>query len=190
MNNAVVKPMYGIEDYLRAEAQAEFRHEYVAGGVFAMAGGSERHNRIAGNVYVRLRSQIRGTGCRVFISDMKLRIDASRSVYYPDVMLSCDEGDTHPLYKTSPCLVVEVLSPSTATTDRREKRLAYLALPSVQAYLLVDADSRRVEHVQRHEQGFVDGLLVEHEQLVLPCGVHTLSLSLDDIYEDVEGLAA
>jgi Uma2 family endonuclease len=190
MNQAAVRPFYSLEDYLRNEAGADQRHEYVGGGVFAMAGGTQRHNQITGNVYVRWRQQLRGAGCRLSMVDVKLLIESSRTVYYPDVMVACDELDTHPLYAVAPCVVVEVLSPSTAGTDRREKRMAYLGLPSLNAYVLIDAETRHVEYFLRGSEGFTEARLEEGRELLLPCGERTLSLSLDDVYEDVEGLAA
>lgn len=189
MSHAVATMKYGIEDYLQAEAKADLRHEFVAGATYAMAGGSERHNLIGGNVYMRLRQQARGSGCNAYFADMKLRIDSSDVVYYPDVMLCCEAGDDHPLFKTAPCLVVEVLSPSTASIDRREKRVAYLGLPSLQAYVLADAESRHVEVWQRDADGFAERELGETDQLVVSCGDRRVSLALDDIYDEVAGLA-
>jgi Uma2 family endonuclease len=188
MKQLAVQRVVAIDDYLRGEEAARMRSEYVAGGIFAMADGNERHNRISLNVAMRLRSQVRGTRCGVCIADMKLRIDGVRSVYYPDVMLGCDAVDSHPLYKTAPCVVVEVLSPSTATIDRREKRLAYLGLPSLQAYVLVEAERRRVEYFRREGADFVAGRLDEDSPLLLPCGERVVALSLGDVYEDVDGL--
>ena len=108
-------------DYLAREAVATERHEYVAGVAYAKASGSERHNRIAGNLAVQLRSAARGTGCGVYISDMKLRVAGGRAYYYPDVMLSCEPAAPDAVFKDTPCLVAEVLSPSTAAIDTREK---------------------------------------------------------------------
>ena len=83
----------------------------------------------------------------------------------------------------------EVLSPSTASVDRREKRVAYLGLPSLQAYVLADAESRHVEVWQRDADGFAERELGETDQLVVSCGDRRVSLALDDIYDEVAGLA-
>ena len=123
------------------------------------------------------------------MADVKLRIDAAEAVYYPDVMLSCDVHDDHPMYSTAPCLVVEVLSPSTASIDLREKRVAYLGLPSLQAYVIADAESRHVEIWQRGGEGYSRRDLGETDQLVVDCGGSRMSLALDDIYDRVAGLA-
>jgi len=116
------------QEYLRGELSSEIRHEYVDGGVFAMAGAGEAHNLIAGNVFARLREFVRGGPCRVFISDMKLHVRTWKAYYYPDVMVTCDPADSQSHFKEQPVLVVEVLSPGTESTDRREKMLAYRTL--------------------------------------------------------------
>jgi Uma2 family endonuclease len=107
--------------YLRQEEAATVRHEYVGGEIHAMASASERHNRIAGNVFYHLRAATRGKTCRAFMADMKLRIAQPLTYYYPDVMLVCDPADDHPLYKQAPCFIAEVLSPATLAVDQREK---------------------------------------------------------------------
>ncbi len=111
-----------IDAYLQGELSSDTRHEYVAGQVFAMAGAGEAHNRIAGNLFFHLRSATRGTPCGVFISDMKVRVKAHEAFDYPDVLLTCDPDDRESLYKTAPCLIAEVLSPSTEVIERRAKR--------------------------------------------------------------------
>ena len=138
------KPLLSEEDYLELEAELPEKHEFAAGELFAMAGGTENHNRIAGNIFAHLWTAARGGSCRVFTSDMKARV-SNDVFYYPDVMVVCADGDDKPLYKTQPCLIVEVLSPNTEVIDRREKLQVYQRVPSLQAYLLVSAESPRVE---------------------------------------------
>ncbi|MCX8087134.1 MAG: Uma2 family endonuclease [Rhodocyclaceae bacterium] len=185
-----VKPLpTAPEDYLRLEAESAVKHEYLDGQIVAMAGASERHNRIAGNAFFRLRQATRGTGCGAFVSDMKLRVEAANAFYYPDAMLVCAEDD-HPLYKTRPCIVVEVASPSTAAIDRREKWLAYRTLESLRAYLIVDAEARAVDYWLRDEAGeWRPGTLEEDEVLTVACPPVTVSFCRDDFYEDVAGLS-
>lgn len=96
------KAALSTEDYLAGEAEAEIKHEYVDGQIFAMAGASERHNWIAMNIAFHLRTIARGTPCGVFMSDMKLRITAVNAFYYPDVMLTCDKSDKDPIQKSAP----------------------------------------------------------------------------------------
>jgi Uma2 family endonuclease len=139
-------------EYLALEEQSQVRHEFVNGQVYAMAGGSQRHNRISGNVYIALSLGLRGKPCQVFISDVRLKVSHDNAYYYPDVMVACGAaeriaGDEKSL--SDPVLVVEVLSPSTESTDRREKLAAYRRLPSLLEYVLVDQDSQQVEIYRR-----------------------------------------
>jgi len=180
-----LKPQLSAADYLEGEQISDIRHEFVDGHVFAMAGAGESHNLIAGNVFAKLRNLVRGGPCRVFISDMKLNVVEWNAFYYPDVMVVCDDSDTQPFFKQNPCLVVEVLSPSTASTDRREKMLAYRTVPSLRDYLLISQDKRRVEVFRRGADGtWAEAVVVEAGDVGLEC-VQT-SLALDDIYEDVK----
>lgn len=173
-----------IEDYLARENGGEVRHEYVAGEAYAMTGASPRHNIIAGNVFARLRERTRGGPCRVFISDMKLRVEAADAFYYPDVLVTCELAGNDARFMTDPCALVEVLSPSTASIDRREKLLAYRSLPSLGEYVIVDPRRRHVL-VHRREHGVWHALLLENgdDQVVIGC--LDTPITLDDIYEDV-----
>lgn len=178
------------DEYLAGEDSADVRHEYVAGEVYAMAGAGEQHNRIALNTAFQLRSRARGGGCGVFMSDMKLRVRAGERFYYPDVMLVCDATDDHTHYKDRPCLIAEVLSPATEATDRREKWLAYKAIPSLHYYLMIAADRQSVEYYQRDEAGEWQGAVLDGEQtLQVSCRgegvIFQAELCLGDIYEDV-----
>ena len=137
------------EDYLRLEAASPIKSEFVAGNIYAMTGASLRHNVIAGNIFTILRAHVRGSPCRTFMSDTKLRVAKFNSYYYPDVMVTCDpshqtvsSGDT--LIDT-PRLIVEVLSASTEATDRREKLQAYRSLPSLLEYVLVSQEEALIE---------------------------------------------
>jgi Uma2 family endonuclease len=185
MGAAAEKLRVSEADYLDWENRARDKHEYVAGEIFAMAGASERHNRISGNIFFHLRLATRGHSCRAFMSDMKLRIAGHRSYYYPDVMLICDDSDNHPIYKTAPCFIAEVLSPATATTDQREKWLHYQDIPSLRYYLLVDADHLNVRLLTRvAEDRWTEQSLDRKDIVEIVCGDAHLALSLDDLYED------
>lgn len=144
------QPEFLSEDaYLEREAASPIRHEYVAGAVYAMTGGSLRHNIIALNVAVLLRAHIRGTPCRVFMSDAKLHVVKQRAYYYPDVMVSCAPTlqalTGAEVVVDAPVLVVEVTSPSSEGTDRREKLLAYRTLPSLREYVLIAQERAEIE---------------------------------------------
>jgi Uma2 family endonuclease len=183
---AAAKKLYISEaDYLDWEDRAKDKHEYVAGEIFAMAGASERHNRIALNIALHLRLATRGHHCRAFVSDMKLRIEDQRSYYYPDAMLVCDDRDKHPIYKTAPCFIAEVLSPSTATIDQREKLLAYRKIPSLRYYLLVDAERVYARLLTREEDGQWTEQMIDRDDVVtMACDDLRIQWGLDDFYED------
>ena len=172
-----------VEDYLEGEQHGDVRHEYSSGSVFAMAGASDAHNRIAGNIFATLLSAARGTPCRVYISDMKVRADLEL-FYYPDVMVTCDPEDTENYFKQFPCLLVEVLSPSTSHIDKGEKLYNYCRLASLETYVLVSQDLRRLEVYRRLEDGgWRYDVLEGEDALELSCP--PLELTLEDVYRDV-----
>lgn len=179
---------YSVEEYLEMEAKSDVRHEYIAGQIFAMAGSSEAHNVIAGNIFARLRASLRGSGCRAFIFDMKAHVERDDAFYYPDVMATCEAFDAGSLFKSRPFLIVEVLSRSTATIDRREKLAAYRRLDSLREYAVVYQDRRCVELHRKDDDGQWQTLILgEQDKLYfksLPTG--PLVMTMDDIYEDVE----
>src|SRR5262249_31741428 len=113
------------EEYLKAECQSPLRHEYVDGQIFAMTGTTAAHNIIYGDLFAELHSHLGRGPCTVFMSDMKVRIDAANCFYYPDIMVTCQKLDGSAIFSTEPVFIAEVLSPSTEQIDRREKLLAY-----------------------------------------------------------------
>jgi Uma2 family endonuclease len=131
------------ETYLDNEQLADRRHELVGGRVYALAGGSERHDLAAGLIYEALASGARSGGCRPFTSNRLVRTRGGNA-YYPDVMVACGPA-AHRLYETDPALIVEVLSPSTGDLDRREKAVAYAESTSLGLLLLVEPGNRRIE---------------------------------------------
>jgi Uma2 family endonuclease len=170
-----------IEDYLCAEETSFLKHEYVAGQIYALAGATRRHNSIAMNIAARLWEAAGDGPCQVYGSDMKVRI-GDDAVYYPDVQVVCDPADTEQQYTTSPCVIVEVLSPSTESIDLREKLLAYRRIESLQAYIIVYRDEMRVvRHFLDPEYAWWDTRVVSREAKVpFPCPA--VELSLAEIY--------
>ena len=154
-----------------------------------MAGATARHNRISLNIATRLDAATRGTPYEVFMSDMKAKVEAHRAFYYPDVLLACEPGDDQPLYRTRPCLIVEVFSTSTAGIDEREKWHHYRDIPTLRHYLLIDSESRQVRLYIRAGADWLEQNLGEGEWLGVTCGQVRLELSLDAVY-DRSGLAA
>ncbi len=183
MVQALLKPLTE-DEYLAAERDGDVRHEFLHGAVYAMAGGSANHNRIAGGLYARMLAA-QTDHCQPYISDMNLRLDGGSLFYYPDVMLVCDPRDNDDYFKTSPCLLAEVLSPSTQLTDRREKWLAYQKLPSLREYLLLAQDRPVIEVYKRvnlRQWGVT--VLEEDDTLVLDC--LNLSIPVRELYRGVD----
>jgi Uma2 family endonuclease len=131
------------EAYLEGEQGAQRRHELVGGRVYALAGGSERHDLAVGLIYEQRARGARSRGCRPFTSNRLVRTP-SGNAYYPDVMVVCGPAP-HRLYESEPALIVEVLSPSTADVDRREKAVAYAESTALRQLLLVEVSARRIE---------------------------------------------
>jgi Uma2 family endonuclease len=175
------------EAYLEFEEQSDIKHEYVEGDVYAMAGASTNHNLITGNLFFQLRSVCgKNSGCKIFTSDMKLRIENGHFYYYPDVMLSCEKDDNEEFYKEKPCLIAEVLSKSTARIDQKEKWQTYQKIPSLRYYLLVDSRQQKVDYFMRNELNeWICSELSADESLTIECENFTAALTLADIYEEV-----
>jgi len=135
-----------VEDYIEAEKKNEVRHEYVQGDLYAIAGASEEHNFISGNLFSALRAHLKGKPCKVFIHDMKVKLNAQVTLfYYPDVMVVCDPEDDERYFKTKPRIVVEVISDSTRDTDTREKLITFIQMPSLEEYVLVEQNAGRAK---------------------------------------------
>ena len=176
------KPL-NVEEYLELEEDATMRHEYVGGAIYAHDGASDRHNRIAGNIFARLWNAAHGGPCRVYMSDMKLRV-LDEAFYYPDVMVACDPPvEVNPLFLRDSCLVVEVTSPSIKSIDRREKLLAYPKIPSLKAYLIVDQASLRVERHWRDESGQWWQAEAVGPEGIVPVPCPEVQLTLPQTYE-------
>ena len=176
------------EEYLRLEAHSPVRHEYVNGEMFAMTGGTLRHNAIAGNLFVAVRTRLRDTPCRVFVNDVRVRVQKANAYYYPDLLVCCaregQQVDLDAVTVHDPILLIEILSQSTEGTDRREKLLAYRTLPCLLEYVLVSQDEPRVEIHRR-------GGDVGWEKLEYTAGETVelraveLKIAMQEIYEGV-----
>ncbi|MEL6747162.1 MAG: Uma2 family endonuclease [Pseudomonadota bacterium] len=138
--------LFSVDEYLEIESRRGERHEFVDGVIYAMTGGTDRHNLLAGNAYFELRRQLRSP-CQVFQQGMKLRIETKvdEARYYPDVFAGCDPDDRASLYREHPCVIIEVLSPSTESDDRRSKFYHYQTISTLQHYILVAQDVPQIE---------------------------------------------
>jgi Uma2 family endonuclease len=180
-------PLISPEEYLSGEEASAQKHEYLNGVVYAMAGGTQRHNKIAGNIFAALHNRLRGKPCHPYASDMLVRVQSGDDLrfYYPDVSIICRPAGPEARIQENPSVIFEVLSDSTARTDTGEKRMAYLTIPTLEALVLVDARKHEVT-VWRHG---ADGWGIE----VFTASGSTLAfssadcaLTLGEIYERSE----
>ncbi|QEQ01239.1 Uma2 family endonuclease [Thermosynechococcus sp. CL-1] len=179
-------PQLSPEDYLQRETQSGVKHEYINGQIYAMAGASDAHVTLALNLATLLRPTVRQRGCRLYISDMKVRLEQRNCFYYADLFVTCDPRDRQTsLYKSFPCLVIEVLSPSTEAFDRGDKFLDYQSLETLEEYVLVNTRQQRLETFRRS----TSGLWVWQGYSPPQNSVELKSIAwqghLSDIYQDV-----
>ena len=182
MTTAAAERPLTFEEFLEFEAQADRKHEYVAGYVYDFAGALRPHNRIAARILARLEQPAEARGCEAFGSDqlVKVTTELGQIGYYPDVQVVCDPTDQDDRYSERPCIIVEVLSDSTKRIDRGEKLQAYRRIPTLESYLIVSQDQRRVERHWRQDDEWHLELIINDGVVPFPCvGVE---LSLDDIY--------
>lgn len=187
--SAVPKPVttkekWSVPAYLQAEQTSEVRHEYIGGDLYAMAGASEEHNIIAGNIFAELRAHLRGKPCKVFIHDMKARVYAQLTLfYYPDIMVVCDPEDDDRFFKSKPKIVVEVVSESTRGTDEREKLLTFIQLPSLEEYVLVEQDQTKITIHRRNAEWRPE--VIEGQQAILTLQSIGFQMPMSAVYKDV-----
>ncbi|MDB9318103.1 MULTISPECIES: Uma2 family endonuclease [Cyanophyceae] len=173
------------EEYLEIEKSSPIKHEYIQGQIYAMAGASDAHVTITANLVTLLRNHIRGTGCRLYVADMKVRIESLNIFYYPDIMVTCDQRDTSfEYFKRYPSLIIEVLSPSTEALDRGDKFSDYQELETLQEYVLISQNRRRVDCFRRNAADRWELYSYRGNQ-ELQLNTLNFSSSLTDVYEDV-----
>jgi Uma2 family endonuclease len=171
-------------DYLAVEQDSERRHEFIDGVIVAMAGGSDEHNVIAGNIGALLHSR-KAKGCRYYPSDQRFWIASKRRGRYADGSIICGPPE-HPAHDPqtteNPTLVVEVLSPSSEGDDDGDKRDDFQSLASLQVYVLVAQDQRRVKVYRRTGNEWSVASYRDGDSFELP----TLSapIAVADIYAD------
>jgi Uma2 family endonuclease len=185
MQAALKQDLTGVDEYLAGEQAGEVRHEYIDGAVYAMAGASREHNEIIGNIYSSLRTALRGTGCRAFFLDLKVRLNLQEQniFYYPDLMVGCDPRDTERLYLRYPRILMEVSSESTERLDRHEKLSAYQTIESLEEYLIV-AQVRMEVILFRRMNKWLPEVYNVRDQTVRLASIN-FALPLTTIYEGV-----
>jgi len=181
-----VRQRYTFREYLDLEEMSPVKHEFCDGHVWAMAGGTPSHAAIAMNIGAALREQLRGRPCRVFSSDLRVRVLPTGLGTYPDVTVVCDELRTDPddpkgNTVTNPVLLVEVLSPSTEEYDRGEKLAHYKRIDTLREVVLVAHDTKRLELWRR--AGDLWELDVVHTGEAKLQSV-SCTFSVGDVYDD------
>ncbi len=156
------------DDYLEGEKLSVVKHEYLGGVVYAMAGASEPHNRIATSVIAALCVRLRGKRCEAFGSDMKLRVNlrSDAHYYYPDAMVACDPKDAGHPWRERPTVIFEILSEDTRHIDEREKRMAYHQIDQLRSYVRIEQSKPEIIIERRTIGGWeaevisgIDGIL-------------------------------
>ena len=181
-----LRPKISIEDYLEGEKVSEVKHEYVNGEVFAMAGTSKSHNRIIRNIVKKLQTALDGTECETFFVDIKVFVERLNRFYYPDLLVVCGEDADSDYYTTKPKIIIEVLSPSTALTDRREKMFIYKEIESLDEYIMIEQDKIYAEvYRRRRDSGLWDWIEFFPEEEIEFASVG-FKMLMSEIYDGVE----
>ena len=174
-----------VEEYFELEERSTLRHEYINGAIYEMTGVSLAHNKISLKLSSLLMQHVGNGPCQVFSTDVKLnlKLGTDQIFYYPDVMVACDDRGWGSHFIHNPKLVIEVLSPSTQSTDLREKALSYKRLSSVEEYVVAAQNECRVT-VYRRSERWEPQAYAGHEA-VLELRSVGLAMPLFDVYRAV-----
>lgn len=181
-----LRPKISIEDYLENEKISDIRHEFINGEVFAMAGTSKSHNRIIGNLVEKLKSHLRGGDCEPFFVDIKVYVERFNRFYYPDLLIVCGEDAENEYYTKKPKLIIEVLSPSTSLTDRREKMFVYKEIESLDEYILIEQDKIYAEIYRRRDGGDLWDWIEYFPEEEIEFASVNFKMLMSEIYEGIE----
>ena len=184
-NNFYISP----EEYLEGERVSPIKHEYRRGHVYAMTGAKNPHTIISSNLVRLLGNHLLNTPCLVLTSDIKVRLEEANCYYYPDVAVTCDERDTSSMedFILYPSLIIEVLSPSTASFDRGDKFVDYQTASSLQEYVLITQSEIKIECFRLNAEGnwvsqtYRQGDTVEFVSTNFSC-------TTSEIYQKVPGI--
>ena len=187
MNAAEKLIAISIDDYLDGELSSEVRHEYVDGMVYAMVGGTRNHSHVASRVIAAMSRQLDGSSCVPFGSDFKIRIQQRKRTffYYPDVSVFCGAASGNDVFGDDPVVIIEVLSDSTRRTDQGEKRDNYLAMESLQTYILMEQSEVKAVVYQRNASRDFDAAVYQGEGAKIPLASIKAELELGEIYRGI-----
>ena len=179
--------LVSVEDYLAGELISPIKHEYLGGVVYAMAGGRNAHNLIASNFLGALHGRLRGKACRAYNSDTKVRVQllSGQRFYYPDGSVICQPNLPNDAFQERPTVIAEVLSRETRRIDEGEKKDAYLTIPSLSVYLLIEQEIAAVTVYRRTEDGFVREVHAGMSAVV-PLGEIDTQVPLAELYDGVD----
>jgi len=174
------------QEYLLSEQVSEIRHEYVDGEVYAMAGGSDAHARISLNIAALLKNKLRGSGCSIYLGEMKAQIDDNK-YFYPDVMVTCHPADLKNNYaKQHPKLIIEVLSASTEGYDRGKKFEYYRQLASLEEYVLIAQSEYHVDIFRKNARQRWELFSFAGQQALVDFVSLDYSIAMNELYESVD----
>ncbi len=182
--STALRPRYTVREYVLIEdASIGVKHEYVSGEIYAMAGGSPEHAALTNALALLIGTHLRGGPCRTYSSDLRIAIASAEVYTYADLTVACDpivRDPGAPSHITNPRIVIEVLSPSTERYDREQKRLYYQQIESLQEYVLVAQDRRRVEVWQREGDDWVRQAFEGGDEAAIASIAY--NLPIDDLY--------
>jgi Uma2 family endonuclease len=168
---------------------AELKHEFWNGELFAMAGGSEAHALLSANLIRIFGGQLRGTPCRVYSSDLRVRAEGTKNAAYPDLSIVCGPSENPPDDKhavQNPKLILEVLSDATEAFDRGQKFAYYRRISSLQSYVLVSQSTRCIEVYERDaDRGTWELRVLDEARTRYALPSVSAHLELDEVYENV-----
>ena len=185
----IVKPKVSVAEYLEFDRRSDFKNEYFDGRIFMMAGASFNHNMITAGLTGALLTKLRGMGCLIASSDMRIKLEKTASYAYPDVSVICGKPvleDTTPETLLNPKIIFEILSPSIERHDRVNKLQHYRQIESLTDYLLISQSAYHIEHHSRMTDGSWLLTDVLGRGAVLSLTSPNCKIGLDDIYEQVE----
>src|SRR5712692_2290953 len=188
--SAIVRPPYTLEEYFELERTSEEKYEFFNGEVFCMSGVSPQHSLIEGNLVTTLNNNLRGRGCRVYTSNLRVKTLPLPPYRYPDLSVVCEQPQFEELgglkVLTNPVLIIEVLSPSTEAFDRGDKFTYYKSISSFREYLLVAQHRPHISHYIKQDDG-----KWSYEELndfgdIVYLATVDCALPLVEVYRDVE----